>query len=529
MIAAILRAQLLSMRWGRGRGNVARAIPLVVWYGFWLAVAVFACLAATWADAASLRRYLPLAFLAIAFYWQFMPVLTASLGRSLDLKKLAMYPVPHDKLFLVEVLLCLTSTLEMLLVIAGGLAGLIANRGIAAAPGILMAGLAFIAFNALLASGTRSAIGRLMSKRKIREVVILVTTCLWMLPRIFMQLDIHPKWLGPFADALRGAAYPWSAAALLALGQFLPLLTLLLWTLGALWFGRRQFERNLRFDVAAAQAQILATESSRRRRWSDALYRLPGVLWRDPLAAIVEKELRSLARTPRFRMVFVMGFTFGILVWLPMVMGRRGGRGSSEYFLALVCFYALSMLGQVTYWNSFGFDRSAAMFYFAAPQPMARVLIGKNIAAAIFVYLDIAILGAVVSVFNLGGGWQRVAETFVVIGVCALYLFGLGNMASVNYPRALNPERVSRGGGSAKAQGLLVLFYPLTLLPVALAYVARFALKSETAFVIVLALAAAIGAVVYWIGLDSAVIAAHRKREELLGELSKGEGPMAAE
>ena len=187
------------------------------------------------------------------------------------------------------------------------------------------------------------------------------------------------------------------------------------------------------------------------------------------------------------------------------------------------------MLGQVTYWNSFGFDRSAAMFYFTAPQPIARVLIGKNIAAAIFVYLDIAILGAVVSVFNLGGGWQRVAETFAVIGVCALYLFGLGNMASVNYPRALNPERVTRGSGSGKAQGVLMLFYPLALLPVVLAYVARWALKSEIAFLIVLALAAAIGGAVYWIGLDSAVIAAHRKREELLGELSKGDGPIAAE
>ncbi|MGA7236492.1 MAG: hypothetical protein WBY44_12480 [Bryobacteraceae bacterium] len=529
MIAAILRAQFLSMRWGRGRGAVGRAIPLVIWYGFWLAIAVLACFGAMSADAATLRRYLPLGFLAIVFYWQFMPVLTASLGRSLDLKKLAMYPVPHDKLFLVEALLCLTSTLEMLLVIAGGVAGLIANRGIAAAPGILLAALIFVTFNALLASGTRSAIGRLMSRRKIREVVILVTTCLWMLPRIFIQLDIHPKWLGPFADALRGPAYPWSATALLSLGQFGPLLTLLLWTLAALWFGRRQFERNLRFDVAAAQARVLTPESSRRRRWSDTFYRLPAVLWRDPLAAIVEKELRSLARTPRFRMVFVMGFTFGILVWLPLVMGRRGQRTGSEYFLAMVCMYALSLLGQVTYWNCFGFDRSAAMFYFAAPQPMRRVLVGKNIAAAIFVYLDIAILGAVVSIFNLGGGWQRMAETLVVIAVCALYLFGLGNMASVNYPRALNPERVSRGGGSAKAQGLLVLFYPLALLPVVLAYVARWALKSEIAFAIVLALAAAIGAAVYWIGLDSAVIAAHRKREELLGELSKGDGPMAAE
>ncbi len=62
-----------------------------------------------------------------------------------------------------------------LAIIGGGVAGLIANRGLAAAPGILLAGLIFVAFNALLASGTRSLIGRLMSRCKIREVVILVT------------------------------------------------------------------------------------------------------------------------------------------------------------------------------------------------------------------------------------------------------------------------------------------------------------------------------------------------------------------
>ena len=91
MIAAILRCPISSsMRWGRGSGCIGGAIlALVVWYGFWLAVAVFACLAATWADAANCgKNIFPLAFLAIAFYWQFMPVLTASMGRSLDLKKL---------------------------------------------------------------------------------------------------------------------------------------------------------------------------------------------------------------------------------------------------------------------------------------------------------------------------------------------------------------------------------------------------------------------------------------------------------
>jgi len=68
------------------------------------------------------------------------------------------------------------------------------------------------------------------------------------------------------------------------------------------------------------------TPAGRLRTLSESFYRFPASLWRDPLAAIVEKELRSLARTPRYRMVFVMGFSFGLMVWLPMILGGRANR-----------------------------------------------------------------------------------------------------------------------------------------------------------------------------------------------------------
>jgi ABC-2 type transport system permease protein len=534
MIAAILRAQFLSMRWGRGKGSIWRFLPLTIWYLFWLAASVFAFVLARQADLVLLRRDLPIGFLGVTVYWQFMPMLSASMGMGLDLRKLRIYPAVHRELFLVEVLLCFTTAVEMLLVIAGGVAGLLSNQeagGWAAAPRILVPALLLILFNALLASGTRSLVGRLLARRKIREVVILVTTCLWMLPRILVQYHVHPKWLGPVEQALRGPKFPWSAAAAAALGDLTPFLTLGLWLLAALWFGRSQFERNLRYDAVAAQAMVVRKDASRRRSAGEAFFAFPRLLWRDPLAAIVEKELRSLVRTPRFRMVFVMGFTFGILVWLPVVLGGNGARtsGGSSYFLVFVCIYALTMLGQVTYWNCFGFDRSATLFYFAAPQPISQVLIGKNIAAMVFVYLDVTILSAVVGTFHLTAGWGQVAETLLVVGVCAVYLLGLGNMASVNYPRPLNPENVSRGGSSGRSQGLLLLFYPVALLPVFLAYLARWALKSELAFLAVLAIAAVIGGVVYWIGLDSAVIAAGAKREQFFTALTQGEGPIASE
>ena len=99
--------------------------------------------------------------------------------------------------------------------------------------------------------------------------------------------------------------------------------------------------------------------------WTDRLYRLPALVLPDPLGAIVEKELRSLVRTPRFRLVFVMGFSFGLVVWLPMMLrGRVTHSAVSGNFLTVVSLYALFLLAQVTYGNAFGFDRSAAQTLF---------------------------------------------------------------------------------------------------------------------------------------------------------------------
>jgi hypothetical protein len=71
-------------------------------------------------------------------------------------------------------------------------------------------------------------------------------------------------------------------------------------------FGRWQFERGLRYDPPPAGADV---------RGQARVEPVPvPSLWSRPLAAIVKKELRSLARTPRFRTVFIMGFT-SVAVW----------------------------------------------------------------------------------------------------------------------------------------------------------------------------------------------------------------------
>jgi ABC-2 type transport system permease protein len=536
MIVPILRAQLLSMRPGSRRNLGVSILTAVVWYGFWCFVACWAAFYVAFADETTLRYALPIGLVGICFYWQAMPVLSASMGSALDLRKLLLYPIPHQELFLVEVLLRLITGLEMVMVLAGGALGLLANRaagGWQALPRVAGAMLVFVAFNLLLSSGTRSLLERLLAKRKVRELVALLMALLWMGPRMLMMSGVKPKWLHAAGASVGAFGSPWSAAAraLLPVQQeagsvWLAWLSLCAWTLLAGWFGRSQFERNLRYDALAAQATSLKPVSASARFLRGALYRIPSLLWRDPLAAIVEKELRTLARSARFRMVFVMGFSFGLMVWLPTRNATHGG-GFSRNFLTLVCVYAMTLIGQVTYWNCFGLDRSAALFYFAAPQPLWRVLLGKNIACLFFVYLETLVLTGITLALRMSFAPGQVAETLVVVTICAMYLMALGNISSVRYPRALSPERVGRGGGGGnRGQVLVMLLYPLLLLPVILAYVARYAFSSETAFLAVLAAAAAIGGMLYWLAMESAVQTAAAQRQHILQELCREGGPV---
>ena len=323
MISAILRAQWLSMRLGGRRGAWLGIVTGVIWYGLWVFLSGLAFEFAHDAAAQDLADYLPLVFLGVCIYWQAMPILSASMGSSLEMRKLGIYPIPHGRLFQIEILLRTIAGAEMIMVVCAGTAGLALNT--AAGWRVVPPAIVFLIFNVLLASGARSLLERQLSRRRVREALVFVLFMVWMVPRFLFLTGKHPD-----GDSLRGwgaaiqtAAFPWTAAAWAALGHStaVALGSLAAWTVVAVWFGRTQFERSLRFDAIAAQSTPAGAARPAAQSLTDAFYKFPAALFRDPLAAIVEKELRSLARTPRYRMVFVMGFSFGLMVWLPMILG----------------------------------------------------------------------------------------------------------------------------------------------------------------------------------------------------------------
>ena len=533
MIWAILEAQWRSMR--TFRTSAAAAVfgwlSRLLFYGFWTFGAVGAMYYFQSAADATQRAFvLSAGLLAALLYWQITPVITASMGGSLDLKKLLAYPIPHQKLFAIELLLRITVCLEVPMVLVGTTIGLLRNpetggvlRGLVITGAVLL----FMAINILLSAGLRSLLERALQGKRTRELGMFLVLAFTVVPQFLLVKRFRES----FNPALiPDAAYlPWSAAAHLMLGRSfaLPLVVLLMSVAAAYLFARRQFEISLRFDGSSAGGKRLLKPAS-ASRW-DWAFRWPALIVPDPVAAIVEKELRSLLRTPQFRFIFLTGAAFGLIIYLPQLMsgGRNPRSFMSGNIVTFASVYGVLMLGNVSYSNCFGFERSAAQAWYSFPVTMQKTLLAKNLAAFSLILVEIILVNLTALALRFTLTPQKLFENVFVALICGVYLIAFGNLASVRMPSALNPEKVSQGGGAKAKNVVLLLFFPIVVLPVILAYWARAVFQSDLVFLGILAFAAVLGIALYVIGLDSAVSMAWKRREQILTELSRGDGPVS--
>src|SRR5260370_4792197 len=256
---AIIWAQWRTTRNHFPRSNKAAVAvnPLltIVWYGgFAFLAGMAAILLAKPEELRFIQEILPPALLLCFIYWQFIPVLMASLGSSLDTKKLLVYPIPTGQLFTLEVLLRISTGAEMLLLLTGAGIGLLLNPGIPAWGPITLT--FFVAFNLFCSAGVRDLLVRLMARRRRREITPLLFVLAAALPQV-PSVPGFQSHIRQFFSKDPSPFLPWTPAGPLAQGEFTLLApdVLLAWTAASYVFGRWQFERGLNFDYGDAAPQ----------------------------------------------------------------------------------------------------------------------------------------------------------------------------------------------------------------------------------------------------------------------------------
>jgi len=530
---------LLAILWAQWRVSAnfitrARAGSLVVkwitgllWYGVWIAAAFGAALLTSGRVSATvLARALPAALFLLLFFWQLFPIVMASQGAFIDLRRLLVYPIPTGQLFLLETLLRITTAVEMLLVAAGFCVGLSINKD---APWWApLAILLYVVLNLLLASGLKSALGLLFQKKGVRELVMLLFLGVVLLPqlliaRVEQQPESQLRSLQGMSQLFQGL--PWLAVSRLALGwSASAAAALLVWLLAAYAFARIVFERTLRLEDSMGSSAAHEPPSD-KPTWIDRIASLPSKVLLDPVAALVEKDIRTLARSPRFRLIFLMAASFGAIIWLPQAM-RGGGGWMTRNYATMAVLYGMLVLGEVIYWNVFGFERAGAQQWFVTPLRFRDVLRAKNVVAVMMTALSILVLSAIILVLPVGNGLPQIADATMAACVFLAFILGGGNMTSVYSPKPVDVEQAWRNSGS-KVQFLLLFVYPLLLAPVTLAYLARWATGNYWAYHGVLAAALFVALCFYSVATETAADVAEQRKEEIIAKLSHREGPIS--
>ena len=331
-ISAIAFAQFRIMRNHLPRTNVGTVLMWLLsalWYGMFAAFGTSLAVALPRTPVLLVQEWLPVGLLSVFLFWQLIPLFTLSSGWSLQLNKLQIYPVSNDALFGMEVLLRLSTAPEMILLLAGTMIGLLRHPEISPVVPFLL--LLYIPFNLFVSLAVRELLLHSFERNRFRELFAILLISIAVLPQILLRTEAGRRVQPYLLSASKGRGTPWNEVAVLSTAplSLLPLAITLFWIAGAYAIARWQFQRSLLQEEGVRNnAPLFAMGATRRMKPSffQRLLDLPGQVFCDPTAALLEKEFRSLLRMPRFRVMFGMACIFGVFIFLPMSLRRAGNR-----------------------------------------------------------------------------------------------------------------------------------------------------------------------------------------------------------
>jgi ABC-2 type transport system permease protein len=497
-------------------------------------------------------QFLPAVFWVACILWQVGPVMLASFQEQFDMGILLRFPVRFRSYYLLYVVFGLAdvSTIIGALCCLGIWVGVtMARPELFAWTALALA--AFAAFNILLVRAVFAWIDRWLSQRKTREIV----GALFMIFLLSLQLlnpALHRKhhqqplttqarvenlrrmetefapWIktayavqqalppGLAARALRQAGNRQPVGALASLG------VLGLWALAAGSVLARRLKAEYRGENLgsapkretgrAKTSSVRATLVRREGGW-----RLGGS---SPIAALMEKEARSLMRT--LPLLWAIGAPLLMVLVLASLYRSNASGNSFSYALPLYVAFALMGFTQM-FSNNLGAEGAGIQLLFLSPTPIRTVFLAKNLFHFLLFWLD-ALLVGILTTLRLG--WP---EGVTVAATAAWVLFALpcclavGNIFSLRMPFRIHPGRMTRQRGSqANALSSMLLLLVIMAVGAVVFGLCRLFHTPWMAVPVFLALAGA--AVFAWLrGLGNVDRLANQRRDSLLATLMKTE------
>jgi ABC-2 type transport system permease protein len=546
----------------------ARTVSFVFYCIGGLALGAGAGLAAFAVTAGNQWRFLPILFWAVFFVWQMVPIMLASFQEQFDLGILLRFPVRFGSYYLLYVVFGLLDVSTILggLCCAGILVGITVVR-----PELLcwtaLSLAVFAVFNILLVRSIFAWIDRWLAQRKTREILgavfmVLILSLQLLNPALRRQrhegnsaplghnatkeqaqqkiqeyqrskaefqarygpwlgtANEVQQWLPPGLAAKtlqqrvqqqpQSASQPQSGTL-----ESLGLLGLYVLGAGGVLAARLRAEyRGESLGVAPSRKKAAASREKSARR--------EGGGWLDgsgPIAAVIEKELRTLLRT--LPLLYAIGAPLLLVLVFSGVFIRNGPR-THIFPLALPLCILYAQLGFTRlFYNNMGAEGMGIQLYFLSPTPMRTVLLAKNLFHSVLFGLTILVAGAL-AILRLG-----VPEAVVLAATVAWLLFSLpanlaaGNVFSLTLPYRVNPGRITRQGGS-QANALGALLAQLVAMGVGAAVFGLCWYLDKMWLAVPIFLVLAVAAIMAWIRvLRNADAMGNKRRDSLIAVLMK--------
>jgi ABC-2 type transport system permease protein len=537
----------------------ARTFSFIVYTVMGLAVGAGAAVATYFLVSGNQWRFLPVLFWVLGFIWQMIPVMLASFQEQFDLGILLRFPVRFGSYVLLYIVFGLVDVSTIL----GGLFCAGIWFGVAAArPGLLLwislALALFAAFNILLVRAVFAWIERWLAQRKTREILgavfmVGLLSLQLMNPAIYEKrhsgrsghqeqaeqlraakaryapllknANAVQKWLPPglAAQSLQQAVAQQPDAGLGSLG----LLGVYVLLVGGILAIRLKAEYRGE-NLGVAPSRVVAVAGRGKAAVNAGI---PGMAALDPggeqmihgsgpIAAIMEKDVRSLLRT--LPLLYAIGAPLLLVLVFSSIFIKNGAVQTPVFPLALPICMVYAQLGftQIFY-NNLGTEGVGIQLYFLSPTPMRTVLLAKNILHS-FLFAVVALVAGVLTALRVG-----IPDIAVVAATGAWLLFSLpcnlaaGNIFSIKMPYRVNPGRISRQRGS-QANALLSLLVQLGFLAIGAAVFTLCWYLDRMWIAVPVFLALAIVAVFVWRQvLNNADALANERRDVLMATLMK--------